>query len=127
MRNTSTVLRVTGLAFFAFGLYGLLFPERLLGPSGVLLPVPAARGEMRAFFGGFEIGFGLFLLMAAYRPRFTEAAALAATLGLGSIAIARGLSMAVEGFYNPAFALSGAIELVGAAANFFAYRASAKA
>ncbi|RZA07862.1 MAG: DUF4345 domain-containing protein [Proteobacteria bacterium] len=125
MRSIQTVLRITALAFLAFGIYGLFFPERMLGPSGVMLPVPAARGEMRAFYGGFEIGFGLFLLMAAFRPRLAEGAALAACLGLSGIALARVLSMLLEGFFNPAFGLSALVEIVGAAANYWAYTQAA--
>jgi hypothetical protein len=122
MRAPVNVLRLTGIIFLAFGLAGLFVPTALLAPVGVLLPVPAAVAEMRGFYGGLEIGIGLFLLLSSRTPRYAEAATLLAALGLAGIPAGRLLGVLLDGPANLPFYLSGLMEAIGGLANAWAYR-----
>lgn len=121
MRGPTLVLKITAFFFLAFGLVALAYPELVVGPSGVLLTVPAARAEIRAFYGGLELGFGLFLWAGALRDDLRVAATLAATCGLFGLALARCFGLMAEMFLNPLHVAVGTLELVGAIANLWAY------
>jgi hypothetical protein len=62
-------LGATSLAFFIFGFWLLIAPQAL-GDIGVQLTTPSAQVEIRAMYGGFEIGLGVFFLLAAMRPEW---------------------------------------------------------
>jgi hypothetical protein len=97
----------------------------LVDPVGLLAPVGVAalddRGvvELRAMYGGFEIGLGLFIAWCARAPSRWSAGLLAAVLtvgGLGAVRAASWLALRPEGWLLPALC---AVELgasaVGAA------------
>ena len=92
---------------------GLAYPELVVGPAGVLLTVPSARAEIRAFYGGLELGFGLFLWAGALRPDLRIAATLAATCSLFGLVLARTFGLMAEQFVT--------LELAGAVMNLWAY------
>lgn len=121
MRAPILVLKLTAFAFLAFGLVGLAYPELVVGPAGVLLTVPSARAEIRAFYGGLELGFGLFLWAGALRPDLRIAATLAATCSLFGLVLARTFGLMAEQFVNGLHVGMGTLELVGAALNLWAY------
>ena len=63
---TRVTLWLAAALFLAFGLAILIQPELL---SGMGLPVqPVWRTELRAFYGGLEIGLAAFLILCARRP-----------------------------------------------------------
>lgn len=89
------VLWLSALLFLAFGVGCLIQPE-LLTQFG--LPVqPVWRTELRAFYGGLEIGLATFLILCARRPAWVLPGLLAAALVLGCVGTARLLGMALDG------------------------------
>ncbi|RZA07861.1 MAG: DUF4345 domain-containing protein [Proteobacteria bacterium] len=123
-KRIGLIVGITGATVAAFGLYGFFRPELIGQPEGFLLAAAAPAPELRAYYGDFELGFGLFLLLAAYRPKLCEAGALAAACTLGVIALGRLNQMWQGGFINSILLLSCAAEICFAAANFWAYRAA---
>ena len=78
-------LGATSLAFFIFGFWLLVAPQAL-GDIGIQLATPSAQVEIRAMYGGFEIGMGVFFLLAAMRPEWFRPALVlqvVSLLGLG--------------------------------------------
>jgi hypothetical protein len=67
----------------------------LVDPSGMLSRVSvhgrSARGrtELRAMYGGFELGLGAFFAAAAFKPEWKQTALVAQSLGLGGLAASR--------------------------------------
>ena len=55
------VLALCALGFFGFGLWLLVDPAGALGKIGIAALSPTGTVELRAFYGGMEIGLGLFL------------------------------------------------------------------
>ena len=78
-------LGATSLAFFIFGFWLLIAPQAL-GDVGIQLATPSAQVEIRAMYGGFEIGMGVFFLLAALRSEWFRPALVlqvVSLLGLG--------------------------------------------
>lgn len=66
-RLATLVLLLSGLSFIGFGIWFFLDPlEPLLGLGGSI-EGSAIPLELRAFYGGGEIGLGAFLLLCAMR------------------------------------------------------------
>ena len=83
----SVILQLGGLAFVGFGIACTLWPNRLAGPRDLALATPTARTDFIATYGGFQVGFGVFLLASAASPAGTRAglwAVLAALVGFAS-------------------------------------------
>lgn len=93
---TRVTLWLAAALFLAFGLGILIQPELL---SGMGLPVqPVWRTELRAFYGGLEIGLAAFLILCARRPAWALPGLVAAALLMGGVGSARLLGMALDGF-----------------------------
>ena len=80
-----------GLSALAFAVFGALF---LVSPTtlvriGVLLTLPNAVTEIRAFYGGLELGLAAFFVLALGRPAWLVPALVLQALALGATAAAR--------------------------------------
>jgi uncharacterized membrane protein len=78
-----------GTIFLLLGLAFLVAPEQMAPTVGLELRKPRPAIEIRAMYGGFELGLGVFFLVAAARTRWIRAALAAQTLGLAGLALGR--------------------------------------
>ena len=90
-----------GLGFLGFGVACLLAPLEVLAAAGVNLSGAVAATEIRAFYGGLEIGLGLCLLLAALRLHYQRAGLLLCQAAYGCIGLARAAGMAVDSVATP--------------------------
>ena len=119
------ILGLTGLGFLGFGLAFTLRPEAMVALIEITLPSATARVDFAATYGGFELGFGAFLLFCARRPGWQEPGLLAATLALAGFATIRLLGIAASGGQvNSAIYLALALETLGVLVNGWALLAS---
>jgi hypothetical protein len=72
--------------------------------------------EIRAFYGGLELGLAAFLAWAALRPAHAGAALVMFAFTFGAAGAARVWGVLAFGFTGPSQPLVAAIELAGAAA-----------
>jgi len=101
MKNLNiVVLTIAGLGFVAFGVIFLCWPDMVMPGVGIQAMQPQAHVEIRAMYGGLELGLGVLLLMcfAPARQRFGLQLSLASYGGLG---LARALSMLMVGVTTP--------------------------
>jgi len=101
MKNLNiVVITLAGLGFIAFGILFLCWPDMLLPGLGIQTLQAQAQVEIRAMYGGLELGLGILLLncFAAERQRFGLQLTLASYGGLG---LARAGSMLVIGVATP--------------------------
>lgn len=104
-----------GLAAAAFGAFGLLFlvSPALLGDfAAVGLAEAAARAEIRAMYGGLEIGLAVFLVWCARAQTRFEAGLMASALGFLGLASGRIAGMALEGAWTTPLIAALAVEIV---------------
>ena len=78
------------------GLGSVVAPSSLTQQAG-LVATPSGLTEIRAFYGGLQIGVGLFLLWCLRQQAMIPAGLLLVGLAVGGAGIARVLGMAVDG------------------------------
>ena len=100
MRLARLSLLLTALVFGCFGAWLFFWPQAL-ALVDVELTTPAARIEIRAFYGGLELGLACFFAVAATRSRWYEAALFTQAAALGGMAAARLLGMLIEAVASP--------------------------
>ncbi len=115
MKFSRVVLALTGLVFVGFGVAFLLWPLQMTLRVGIPLVTMTGTTDVRALYGGLEIGFGVFLLIASAR-RTWALPGLAATLcALAGMGLSRALGVALDGGPEPITGALLASEVSGAA------------
>lgn len=90
------VLWVAAAALLGFGVAFLFAPLATLALTGVVIQGGEAAVEIRAFYGGLEIGLGLAVLWCALRRRRWKDGLGLTALVFGGAGLARLFGMAVE-------------------------------
>lgn len=88
------------LSALVFGVFGLLFyvgPAEWAAPVGVVAGSATARTEIRAMYGGLEIGLMACLLWCVPDPARLRMGLAASVVLYGSLAAARLTSIVLEG------------------------------
>jgi len=93
-------LRVVGVMTFFFGLVYLLAPERMTDPTGFGPLAPSALTDVRATYGGLQIGWGLFLLWAAADVGRVRLALVLLVLTVGAVALSRLTGILIDSSAN---------------------------
>src|SRR5690242_3925256 len=88
MDTGKLAIGITAAAFAGFGTALLVKPE-ILGKIGVKGHGANARTELRAMYGGMELGFGAFFAMALLKPEWRTPALTAITLAIGALGVTR--------------------------------------
>ena len=96
MKLARNTLLATALMFLFFGVAILLFPVEILKLCEIELVHPTAKMEIRAFYGGLEIGLAVYLLLCRSRGALTDGLRLCLLL-LGGILLGRITGAAVDG------------------------------
>jgi len=122
LRDRILILLSAGIFLF-FGAWLFADPSAL---AGIGIETTKTEGiiDLRATYGGLELGLAAFLLVAQARPSWHRAALLLSGLCIGGLGAGRlgGIILAGEGTTLMWTFL--AIEAVGAAVLFWAYRSS---
>jgi len=107
------VLLLYGLMFMGFGVAFLLSPLKMASATAFDLLSPAAVTEMRAFYGGLEIGLGAYLLVAMAQRKWAGAALQALIAISGGIACGRLFGILVDGTAGVHMLLYLLVEVLG--------------
>lgn len=97
---TQGFLLLCGLSFLLIGANTFYDPLAAMAPVELNVDTVSALNELRANYGGLQIGMGLFLLAGLYRQVFTGPALLAQTLIVGGLVVGRVVSIALDGHPN---------------------------
>ena len=115
------ILGLTAVGFLGFGFAFTLRPDAMAALIEIALPSATARVDFAATYGGFELGFGAFLLFCARRPGWLEPGLLAATLALAGFAAIRLVGIVASGGNGrPAIYMALALEILGVLVNGWA-------
>ncbi|MCB1554541.1 MAG: DUF4345 family protein [Xanthomonadales bacterium] len=112
------LLWIAGLGFVGFGLAFMVAPLHTLAAAGIELSGALAAAELRAFYGGLELGIGALLIASAVRPAQARNGLWLCLASYGGIGSARALGMLLGGVATPFlwFALATELGLASAAA-----------
>jgi hypothetical protein len=97
MSLARTYLRILGAMTLLFGLIYLFFPQSMTDPTGFGALGPSATTDVRATYGGLQIGLGLFLLWAAAQEARVRLALVLQVLTIGAVASSRALGIVLDG------------------------------
>lgn len=112
----AVILAGLGIAYF-------VRPEEMANLSGMLLMAPAAVTDVRAYYGGLQIGLATYLLLAMNRPDLTRAALTMLVLLYTAMALARIGGLWLDGGLQQTFNLTALLlEVVSAGLCFVALR-----
>ena len=90
------VLAASTLVFIGFGGWLFMVPEALAG-LGIQLLEPAARIDVRATYGGMELGFAAFLTLCLWHDEWVRTGLVALVCVCAGFGLARLLAIAIEG------------------------------
>jgi hypothetical protein len=115
------VLVLAGVGFVGFGAAYALRPRGMGALTDVSPMSPTAGADFVATYGGFQIGFGLFLLACARRPEWLEPGLWAVVAALGGFGALRALTILVHGGpVRRTIWLALGLEMAGAALSLWA-------
>jgi len=92
------ILAFIALSYAGFGFAFISNPNEMAVMVSIVLPDAGGRTDVRAMYGGFEFGFGIFLLLCAFRREFVRVGLFAAACTLLGMATARSIGLVLDGF-----------------------------
>lgn len=116
------VLAAAATLFAAFGAAFAAFPHRLAALVDIALPTNTATIDFIATYGGFEIGFAVFLFKCLARPERVRLGLQASGCAVAGFAFARAAGLLVFGGAKPVMYGALAFETVCATLAFVAAR-----
>jgi hypothetical protein len=116
------LLTLAGVGFLGFGVCLIVDPAGGLATVGIAALNPAGLIELRALYGGLELGLGVFLLLCVARPDWRRPGLWAVLLGNGGIGLTRLAGVALSGVFTPFLAVALVWELGFAALAGWALR-----
>lgn len=120
---STAILFLTGIGFLGFGAAAALSPSRTAAWTQLVLPTPSARADFAATYGGFQLGFGAFLVACAHTRGWIEPGLWAAVASLSGFAVIRIVGiLRAGGQVHPAIWFGLALEVAGAALNLWGVR-----
>ena len=113
MRFARWVLWLSALVWAGFGVLFATRPDLLSG-ANLVVDDPLARIEIRALYGGLELGIAAFLVWSTRRDERLRSGLMLTAMALGLMALVRLGAIAVEGVSSPLIWGLGAAEAAGA-------------
>jgi hypothetical protein len=95
------VLATAAVLFAAFGVAFAVAPHRLASMVDIALPTNTATIDFVATYGGFEIGFAIFLVSCLMRPERVRLGLLASGWAVTGFAVTRAIGLLVVGAATP--------------------------
>jgi hypothetical protein len=114
------VLGTAAVLFLAFGVAYVTTPYRWAAFVDIALPTNTATADFVATYGGFQIGFGVFLFACLARPERVRLGLVASGCAVAGFAVARGATILALGGVKPVMYYALAFEAVCAAIAFAA-------
>ena len=112
------VLATAAVLFAAFGLGFALAPHPMAATIDLPLTTPTATADFVATYGGFEIGFAVFLFTCLARRERVRLGLLASGYAVAGFAVARGAAILVLDGVKPVMFYALAFEAVCATLAF---------
>ncbi len=106
MLFTRVLLAVQALLLFGLGLAYFVQPEEMANLTGMLLMSPAVVTDVRAYYGGLQIGLAAYLLLAMTRLDLARAALSLMVLLYLALALGRVGGLWLDGGLQQTFNLA---------------------
>lgn len=100
MKLARGLIFASALIFVVVGAGFLLIPSQYANILEISLPTAMARTDVRATYGGLELGFGIFLILCGVRREWIRPGLWALALTVGGFATGRLVGLVAEGTIN---------------------------
>ena len=118
-RLARVILLVSAVIFAAFGAAAIGFTRPMAEAVGIGLSTDVARTDFMATYGGFELGFGVFLWLAWRRGEWLRPGLIANGCALAGFASMRLLGILTSSELSPLMLVVCAVEATGCALSFW--------
>ena len=115
-----TVLAVAAILFTGLGVLFAVAPHWTAATVDIALPTNTATIDFIATYGGFQLGFGIFLFTCLARPERVRLGLLASGYAVAGFGVTRALGLLVLGGARPVLYGALAFETVCATVAFVA-------
>ena len=126
MRLAQVLLLLAAIVFIGIGVVFLFAPVEWAKVVEIDLPTPMSRTDLRATYGGFDLGFGVFLALCALRPAWIRPGLMAMGIALAGFAAGRTYGMIVDGCPSKLMPSLAILEASGSILGFLVYRRTSK-
>jgi hypothetical protein len=126
MRLAQVLLLLGAIIFIGIGVVFLFAPVEWARVVEIELPTPMSRTDLRATYGGFDLGFGVFLALCAFRREWIRPGLAAMAIALAGFAGGRTYGMIVDGCPSPLMPSLAALEASGSILASLVYRKASK-
>ncbi len=93
-------LALSTAAWLPYGLYCFLAPETLKIAAGVGVDGPTGTTEIRAMYGGLQIGIGVLCALGAWKPTWRPTAVRTLLLLVGGLLATRAIGVLLDGSFS---------------------------
>lgn len=100
MKFSRIYLGLMGAMTLCFGLIYLFAPQGMLDSAGFGAVAPGGITDVRATYGGLQIGIGAFLLWAAGDEGRVRTGLLFVAIAIGAVGTSRAIGLALDGEAN---------------------------
>jgi hypothetical protein len=100
MKLARSLVFASALIFVLVGAGFLLIPQQYAAVLEISLPTAMARTDVRATYGGLELGFGIFLILCTVRREWIRPGLWALALTVGGFVTGRLVGFVAEGTIN---------------------------
>jgi uncharacterized membrane protein len=100
MKLARSLVFASALIFILVGAGFLFIPKQYAEVLEISLPTAMARTDVRATYGGLELGFGIFLVLCTVRREWIRPGLWALALTVGGFATGRIVGFVAEGTIN---------------------------
>ena len=107
---SSAVLTLVGAFWATFGVACLVAPASMLAMAAIEFTSAQSATEIRAMYGGAQVGFGIFLFYASRVPQFVKPALLVLAFIMAGFAIGRLYGIALDRAFDSVTLASLAVE-----------------
>jgi hypothetical protein len=121
-RLPRVVLWIAAVAFAGFGVAFAAFPHQMAAPVDIQLTTDTATTDYIATYGGFQIGFAVFLFLCLRRDDRVRLGLLASGCAAAGFAVSRALGILLFGDVRPVLTGVLVFEAISAAVAFWAAR-----
>jgi hypothetical protein len=97
MRAAKIYLVLMGIMSVAFGVLYLVMPSTFTDPMGFGILAPSALTDVRATYGGFQIGMGLFMFWCCLGTGRLYSGMFLALISVAAIALCRAIGLVIDG------------------------------
>lgn len=96
MKYAKFFIAISGMIFACYGGYLIVYPELLISIANFSIPEDTALTELRAMYGGLQLGLGLFMLCCCRRDQLVEPGLLFMSLAFFCLAATRTLGLLID-------------------------------